>query len=405
VLDVEDFRVRARAWLADSAPSRTTQRSPYDVSVFSRLSHDEEAELLTALRAWQARKFEAGYGALTWPADDFGAGLTPAHQAAFRAEESRAVDLPRHELMSVTVNLIAPTVRLYAGAELREILLPGLLDGSLTACQLFSEPGAGSDLAAVATKGRRVAEGWVLDGQKVWTSGAQFAEWGQALVRTEPDAGKHAGLTAFMVPMDAPGVEIRQIRQMSGGASFNEVFLSGVVVPDEYRLGEPGEGWAVTRATLGFERANASNKAGVGGSFAQLLELARSSGALRHRDVRTQLAEILLRERAAEISALREQRALAQGAAPGASGSMRKLQWVIRLGLVSELARTLLADRLLADTGEPGTFSWNDHVLGAPGYRIAGGTDQIQRTIVAERHLGLPAEPKPARRDEQGARR
>lgn len=298
--------------------------------------------------------------------------------------------------MSVTLNLIAPTVRLYAGEELQGLVLPGLLDGSLLACQLFSEPGAGSDLANASTRGAREGDEWVLHGHKVWTSGAQFAEWGQALVRTDPTATKHAGLTAFLVPMGAPGVEVCGIRQMSGGASFNEVFLDGVRVPDAFRLGEPGQGWAVTRATLGFERANASNKAGVGGQFAQLLDLARRTGALGHRDVRARLAEVYLREQGAEISRHREQVARGSGRPPGAIGSMRKLQWVQRLGLVSELARDLLGSGLIADDGTEGTFGWTAHVLGAPGYRIAGGSDQIQRTIIAERHLGLPPEPKPS---------
>lgn len=182
---------------------------------------------------------------------------------------------------------------------------------------------------------------------------------------------------------------------MSGGTSFNEVFLTGVRIPDAFRLGEPGEGWKVTRATLGFERANAANKAGVGGSYEQLVALAERTGHIEHRDIRARLAEIRAREVAAEISLRREQRDRDGGEPPGASGSMRKLQWVRKLELVSELARDLLGADLVVDEGTPGTFSWNAHVLGAPGYRIAGGTDQIQRNIVSERHLGLPMESAP----------
>ena len=394
VPDLESFRADVRAWLSEHAPAAEARRDRHDVSVFHNLDFATESAVLDRLREWQRTKFEAGYGALAWPTELHGAGLPTAYADAFKAEENAAVALTRHELISVTANLIAPTVRLFASAEVRDLLLPGLLDGSLLACQLFSEPGAGSDLANIATKAARDGDDWVVTGQKVWTSGAQFAEWGQAIVRTEAGTTGRHGLTTFMIPMNAPGLEIRQIRQMSGGTSFNEVFLSEVRIPDSYRLGEVGDGWAVTRATLGFERANASNKAGVGGSFEQLVELARRSGAQDQRDVRLQLAEIRLREVAAEVALHREKRAVAAGQAPGASGSMRKLQWVTRLGLVSELARTLLGDRLVANTGEVGTFSWNDHVLGAPGYRIAGGTDQIQRTIVAERHLGLPREGK-----------
>lgn len=395
-LDLEAFREQARAWLAEHAPQDAAVRNRHDVAIFHRLSHEAELTILRRLRAWQKSKFDAGYAALSWPTELYGAGLASSYADAYAAEESAAVSLNRHELVSVTLNLVAPTVRLYAGAELQHLVLPGLLDGSLLACQLFSEPGAGSDLANVSTRGVRKGDEWVLHGHKVWTSGAQFAEWGQALVRTDPTASKHAGLTAFLVPMDAAGVEVRGIRQMSGGTSFNEVFLDGVRVPDAYRLGEPGQGWAVTRATLGFERANASNKAGVGGQFAQLVDLARRTGALGHRDVRVRLAEVYLREQAAEISRHREQVARSSGRPPGATGSMRKLQWVQRLSLVSELASDLLGAGLIADDGTEGTFGWTAHVLGAPGYRIAGGSDQIQRNIIAERHLGLPPEPKPS---------
>lgn len=392
---IDAYRQQVEAWLREHAPANRTLREPHDVSVFHDLSHEDELEILDQLRAWQKAKFEAGYAAIAWPIELHGAGMPAAYADVFKAAESAAVSLTRHELFSVTINLIAPTVRLYGSDALKSILLPGLHNGDLLACQLFSEPGAGSDLAAVSTRAIRDGDDWVLTGQKVWTSGAQFAEWGQALVRTDGAATKHAGLTTFMVPMDAPGIEVRQIKQMSGGTSFNEVFLNEVRIPDTYRMGEVGDGWKVTRATLGFERANASNKSGVGGQFDQLIDLARRTGSLGHRDVRLRLADVYLRERAADVSLAREQRARETGEAPGASGSMRKLQWVEKLSLVSELARDLLGERLVADSGRPGEFSWRAHVLGAPGYRLAGGTDQIQRNIVAERHLGLPVEPKP----------
>lgn len=393
---IEQFREQARAWLRQNAPARTAVRDEHDVSVFHNLDHDAELEVLRELREWQRLKFDAGYAALSWPTELHGAGLPTEYADAFKEEETAAVAPTRHELFSVTVNLIAPTVRIYGSDELRSLLLPGLLDGSLLACQLFSEPGAGSDLANISTRAVREGDEWVVNGQKVWTSGAQFADWGQAIVRTEAGSKRNRGLTTLMVPMDAPGVEVRQIRQMSGGTSFNEVFLTDVRVPDAYRMGEVGDGWGVTRATLGFERANASNKAGVGGSFEQLVDLARRTRSLSHRDVRLALADVRMREIAAEIALRRDKRARDAGEAPGAAGSMRKLQWVAKLNRVSDLARTLLADRAVADLGEPGTFSWNAHVLGAPGYRIAGGTDQIQRSIVAERHLNLPPEPKVA---------
>lgn len=393
--DLDEHTVSARVWLAENAPATSVAaRDAHDVSVFHNLSHDVEQGLIDELRAWQRTKFDGGYAAISWPSDMYGAGLPAEFEDAFKQAEAELVPLPRHELLSVTVNLIAPTIRIFASETVRSMLLPGLLDGSLLACQLFSEPAAGSDLANVSTRARRDGDDWVLSGQKVWTSGAQFADWGQAIVRTEPGSSGSRGLTTFVIPMDAEGVEVRPIRQMSGGTSFNEVFLNDVRIPDSHRLGDIGDGWAVTRATLGFERANASNKKGVGGSFDQLLELAQRTGSLQHRDIRTGLAEVRLREVGAEVALRRDKRARDAGEAPGAAGSMRKLQWVTRLGMVSDLARTMLGDKLIADDGDPGTFSWNAHLLGAPGYRIAGGTDQIQRSIIAERHLGLPREPR-----------
>lgn len=394
--DLAAFRARAARWLAEHVPTGVLERRGDDVAVFHDLTDDEETRVLEALRAWQRTKFDAGFGALTWPPELGGAGLTIEHELAFREEEAAAAALVRHELVSVTLNLIAPTVRMFGQPELRELLLPGLIDGSLLACQLFSEPDAGSDLAGAMTRGCRDGSDWLLTGQKVWTSGARHAEWGQAIVRTDPDAGKHQGLTAFMVPMDADGVDIRPIRQMSGGASFCEVFLTDVRVPDAYRLGEAGEGWQVTRATLGFERANSSKNADVGGQFDQLVSLAQRAGRLGERGVRRDLARVLTYQHLARVAVQRERQARQTGEPTGAIGSARKQQWVDKLHLVSELAADLLGPAMAIDTGETGTFLWTEHVLGAPGYRIAGGTEQIQKNIIAERHLGLPREPRAA---------
>ena len=352
-----------------------------------------EHEFFPQRLAWERHMAAAGWTCVGWPVEHGGRGASLSQQVRFHEEYAKA-DAPAR-VSHLGETLLGPTLIAHGTREQKDRFLPRIIDVTELWAQGYSEPGAGSDLANIATKARRDGDEWVLTGQKVWTSGAQFADWGQAIVRTEPGTSGRHGLTTFLVPMNTPGLEIRQIRQMSGGTSFNEVFLTEARVPDSHRLGEIGDGWAVTRATLGFERANASNKAGVGGSFEQLVDLARRTGSLQHRDVRLQLAEIRLREVAADVALHREKRAAAAGSPPGAAGSMRKLQWVTRLGLVSELARTLLGDRLVANTGEPGTFSWNTHVLGAPGYRIAGGTDQIQRNIVAERHLGLPPEVKP----------
>src|SRR5437764_4550306 len=235
----------ARAWVAARRPPRKEDPSAIewgvgsdDVSVFHALSFEDERDLLAAAAAWQQEKFDAGYAAITWPVEYGGAGLQVAFDRAFSRLEA-AFDVPRtHETFSVTTSLIAPTVRLFGTDEQRDRFVSRFLRVDELCCQLFSEPGAGSDLASLST--RAVADGdeWVITGQKVWSSGAQFSGWGECICRTDPAAEKHAGLTAFLVPMDAPGVDVRPIRQMSGGSSFNEVFLDGVRVPDSLRLGD-----------------------------------------------------------------------------------------------------------------------------------------------------------------------
>ncbi len=369
------------------------------VAVFDNLTFEQEQEQLAAAAAWQRAKLAAGYGAITWPPEYGGAGLPAAYEDAFGREEARFAVPRKNELFSVTLELVAPTIAAFGTPAQQRELIPRLLAAELFVCQLFSEPGAGSDLASLSLRAERQGSGWVLNGQKVWTSGARHAALGELIARTDPAQARHRGLTAFLVPMDAPGVEIRPIRQMSGGSSFNEVFFTDVVVPDDARLGEAGQGWQVALTTLGFERA--ASGAGAqqpGGSFDQVLATARELGVQGDPLVRQLLADLYVRSevqrRYAEkmARAARSAAAAGGGAAPGEAGSVLKLMWSANLMRVSAVVTELLGPRLVADTGEPGTFAWSEHVLGAPGYRIAGGTEEIQRNIIAERVLGLPRE-------------
>jgi alkylation response protein AidB-like acyl-CoA dehydrogenase len=239
----------------------------------------------------------------------------------------------------------------------------------------------------------RDGDEWVINGQKVWSSGAQFSAWGELIARSDPDEAKHAGLAAFLVPMDAPGVEVRPIRQMSGGSSFNEVFFTDVRLPDTLRLGDVGAGWKVALTTLGFERGGTGAR-GVGGSWERLLGLARWLERTGDPVTRQRLASVYVTQRVRGFNAGRAAAAVAGGAPPGPEGSIGKLQWVQGLTAIGEVAAWMLGPRLTADAGEWGTYAWVDHVLGAPGYRIAGGSDEIQRNIIAERVLGLPGEPR-----------
>ena len=305
--------------------------------------------------------------------------------------------MPRkNELFSVTLELVAPTIAAFGTPAQQRELIPRLLAAEVFVCQLFSEPGAGSDLASLSLRAERRGGGWVLNGQKVWTSGARHAALGELIARTDPGQARHRGLTAFLVPMDAPGVEIRPIRQMSGGSSFNEVFFTDVVVADEARLGEVGQGWQVALATLGFERA--ASGAGAqqpGGSFAQVVATARELGVQDDPLVRQMLADLYVRSEVQRRYAEKMTQAAGGLRSRGEEGSVLKLMWSANLMRTSAVVTELLGPRLVADTGEPGTFGWSEHLLGAPGYRIAGGTEEIQRNIIAERVLGLPREPRP----------
>lgn len=409
--DPEAWRTQARQWLATVLePARATGPAgdTADLAVFHNLPEDEERLLLERCRAYQRARFDAGYQALTLPADKGGAGLTAAHAAVFAEEESAFEVPPSTELISVTVRLVAMAVSLFGTAEQRRDHARAFLRTDLLACQLFSEPGAGSDLAALRTRARQEGRGgttrsseaesggdWVIDGQKVWTSGAQFADYGLLLARTDPEVVKQAGITAFLVPMDAPGVEVRPIRQMSGGASFNEVFLSGVRVPDRLRIGRPGQGWEVATTTLALERtASGSANRRKGGTFPDVLALARSLGRTSDPLVRQRLADLYIRTALRAATVERVARTSAAGGRPGPEASLTKLMASDLLTRTGQLAAELMGARISADTGEPGTFAWTQHLLGAPGYRLAGGTDQIQRNLIGERVLKLPPEPR-----------
>jgi alkylation response protein AidB-like acyl-CoA dehydrogenase len=403
--DMDGFVDEARTWLEANARARADVAQAWgvgsdDVSVFHDLTEAEEKELLDRLMAWQRRKFDAGYGAITWPHEHGGAGLPAAYERAFVAEEARFETPAGHETFSVTTHLIAPTIRSFGTAEQQDRFIRPLLRTEELCCQLFSEPGAGSDLAGLATRAVPDGDEWVVTGQKVWSSGAQFSAWGLAICRTDPQVTKHAGLTAFLLPMDAPGVDVRPIRQITGGSSFNEVFLDGVRVPDRLRLGGVGDGWKVTLLTLAFERAaSGASREERGGSWDRVLGLARHMGATTDPLIRQRLAELYTLDRLRSLSTERLAAAAAANGDgdPGPVGSIGKLQWTAWMSQLSDVVSGLLGSSLTADTGEWGTFSWNAHVLGAPGYRIAGGSDEIQRTIIGERVLGLPPEPRPDR--------
>jgi alkylation response protein AidB-like acyl-CoA dehydrogenase len=408
--DLEHFTSEARVWLDEHATRRQARpgdagggdgdlvwgEGEFSVSVFHALAHDDERRLLERLKAWTQLKATRGYHAINAPVEFGGLGLPNAFARAFARLEQDYETPAGHESHSVTTRLIAPTVRLFGTDEQRAMLVGRFLAAQELCCQLFSEPGAGSDLATLACRAERDGDEWIVNGQKVWSSGAQFSEWGELIARSDASVPKHKGLTAFIIPMDAPGVEVRPIKQMSGGSSFNEVFLTDVRISDSMRLGPVGEGWKVALTTLGFERDHSDSSGGsrVGGSWRQLLATARAMGVTGDPVLRQRLARVYTHHRLEGFVNRRAADLRRAGAEPGPEGSLGKLLWTEGMNLVSDVVSDVLGAALVADTGAWGTYAWGEHVLGAPGYRIAGGSDEVQRNIIGERVLGLPAEPR-----------
>ncbi|HVX19091.1 MAG TPA: acyl-CoA dehydrogenase family protein [Acidimicrobiales bacterium] len=394
---IEAFTERSKIWLDDHAKplgTVTTAGDEHDVSVFRDMSHDDERALLDGLMAWQQAKFDAGFGALTSPVEWGGAALGASYERAFRSLEAN-YELPgHHETFSVTRYLVAPTVLAYGTHEQKERFVRRFLRTEELCCQLFSEPGAGSDLAGLSTRAVRDGDEWVINGQKTWTSGAMFSQWGELIARSDPDVPKHKGQTAFVIPMDTPGVTVVPIRQMTGGATFNEVFFDDARVPDSLRLGPVGEGWKVALTTLGFERDHSGTNDHVGGSWAQVRELAERLDATDSPTHRQALARLYTLHKVRQAHNERIQTNQRGGGTPGPEASANKLLWTRWLAAVSDVVADLLGPRIVADTGDAGSYRWNDHLLGAPGYRIAGGSDEIQHNIIGERVLGLPGEPR-----------
>jgi alkylation response protein AidB-like acyl-CoA dehydrogenase len=393
--DLDDFTREARDWLSSVAPSRATVswgEGSDSVAVFENWTQEQERAETDRIRAYERAKFDAGWGPLTWPEEYGGRGLPVSYVLAFRRVEAD-FDVPRRtEMFSVTQQLVAPTIARWGTDAQKDRYLRAMLRTDVIACQLFSETEAGSDLAAVRTRAVRADGGWRITGHKVWTSGARVADVGIAVCRTDPDAPKHAGLTVFLVPMDAEGITVRPIRQMTGGSSFNEVYLDDVLVDDGCRLGPEGQGWKVALTVLASERLDSGN---LGLENAdQAVELARHRATGLTDLERDRVADLVTRSYVQRLAGMRVAAAVVAGNDPGPEASVGKLLATDTMARTSEVVRMLLGPDLTVDSGEWGTWAWTEHVLGAPGYRIAGGSDEIQHNILAERVLGLPREPR-----------
>ncbi|WP_101788586.1 acyl-CoA dehydrogenase family protein [Nonomuraea indica] len=372
-MNLDAYRREARAWLQANTPSEVP---PGDDGV-------------ARAKEFMAKLYDAGYSGITWPERWGGQGLTQAEERAFAAE-ARHYALPTY-VFSIGLGMTGPTLVDRGTDEQRARFVRPLLRGEEIWCQLFSEPGAGSDVAALQTRAVRDGQGWLINGQKVWTSVAQHADWGLLLARTDVEAPKHKGLTMFVVDMRHPGVTVRPLRDMTGRAHFNEVFFDDVPVPDEHRVGDTNDGWSVAVTTLLHERLSISAGVGMSGGEDDPsgLEALRRTADTTDPLVRDELVELHIRTRALALFNQRLAQEAEAGIFPGARGSVAKL-------LLAELTmyRADLATRLAGPACVVGGDPLSHAISFAPAMSLGGGTNEIMRNIIGERVLGLPPGPR-----------
>jgi alkylation response protein AidB-like acyl-CoA dehydrogenase len=396
---LEEFLDRAARWLAArypkvaaTGPSRFVWGEGSDeVRVFQEPDPVEEAEALPAIRSWRQDLWDHGYGWISGPVELGGAGLPVSYQRAFE-QLTRRHRVPGDSALTISLGMIAPTIHRHGTDEQKKHWLPLLHSGAQIACQLFSEPGAGSDLASVNTRAVRDGDGWRITGQKVWTSGAHLADVGEIICRTAAGP-RHRNLTAFLVDMNAPGVTVRPLRQMTGGAAFNEVFLDDVFVPDSRRLDDEGNGWGVAMTTLGYERtAMGHSSFGGAGIFStdRIASLMHSVEKDSDLVVRQEFGELISHLRSARYLQDVMSARIKAGQAPGPEMSLNKIALSDNMKRLGEFLGDVLGPALVIDTGDWGTYAWTSVVLGAPGYRLGGGTDEVLKNTIAQRVLGLP---------------
>jgi alkylation response protein AidB-like acyl-CoA dehydrogenase len=400
VITAETVRDEVRAWLAENWDPDLT------------------------VAEWWERLMRSGYGAPTWPEDDFGRGYNRALANVVNEELAKggAIGPPA----GLGYLLAGPTIVAHGSREQKDLWLSRILNGQDAWCQLFSEPGAGSDLAGLQCKAERDGDEWVITGQKVWTSTAQICNLGMLIARTDPNAPKHTGISYFAFEMNQPGVEVRPLREMTGRAMFNEVFIDGARVPDWNMIGGLNNGWAVTNTTLAAERAGLGSggsgaagsafpgplagqldkrvgdqvgqvrtggTGGGGGNMAQsLIKLAKDTGASADPTVRQKLARMYSLQQIGKFSSLRARAGNASAGAP----NMAKLMMSDMLRLNREVSTQILgAETMIMGKDAEHGGAVQEMILFSPGPSIYGGTDQVQRNILGERVLGLPKEPDP----------
>jgi alkylation response protein AidB-like acyl-CoA dehydrogenase len=386
------FRAEARAWIDANAPkeleAELSQPSVGRVKL-------KGTDILKASKAWQKKKAEAGWACLHWPKEYGGRGASPIERVIWQQEEGAFGKL--EGVFLIGQGMCGPTLMAFGHDADKKKYLPRLASGEDVWCQLFSEPSAGSDVAGLRTRAEKKGDDWIVNGQKVWTTGAHFSDYGIVITRTDPSQLKHKGLTMFFLDMKSPGVEVKPIKQANGESEFNEVYFTDVKIPDSQRLGAVNDGWNVSLTTLMNERMSIGARVSTG--FPEMFEfcsnlMLEEGLAIDDRAVRSKLANWAVRTSGLKYTSYRSISALSRGDRPGPENSIGKLVSGSMLQDIAMFAVDLqgAGGVLTGDDSETAAGQFQAMLLRSPSDRIAGGTDEILRNIIAERVLGLPGD-------------
>jgi alkylation response protein AidB-like acyl-CoA dehydrogenase len=393
-ISIEQFEKEALAFLESNAERRPVEKAfvwgEGSDNFYREKDRAQEAANAEEGKLWRQKKFDAGFGWITGPESYGGRQLPPAYDRLYNQLEA-TFRVPDQSAFAISLGMVTPTILDHGSQTARDLYVRKLWRGEMIASQLFSEPGAGSDLASLTTKAVKDGDEWVITGQKVWTTGAHYSDIGEIMTRTDWNLPKHKGLTAFIIDFKDPNVEVRPLKQMTGGASFNEIFFNEVRVKDDHRLGDVNNGWNVALTTLMNERASiGSSNAGDNNLITRVIAMVKHYGLESDPLIRHDLADIVMNYRIANMNAQRATAKAKAGQLPGPEGSIGKMVLVNNQARLVKFISHVLGPKLIADSGEWGTFAWANFVLGTPGLRIAGGSDEVMRNIVGERVLGLP---------------
>ena len=375
------FRKNCREWLEKNAKLKIG----VEKNEFANI------DFLQAAKDWQKKKYDAGWAMLHWPKEYGGIAASAIERIIWSEEESK-FDVPRG-IFEIGLGMCGPVMMEYASEEQKARFLPPMAEGKEIWCQLFSEPSAGSDVAGLRSKAVQDGDNWIINGQKVWTSGAHFSDYGILVVRHDPSLAKHKGMTFFFIDMKSPGIDIKPIKQITGGSSFNEVYFNDVVVPDSQRLGEIGDGWKVAITTLMNERLAVGDANGA--DVEEAFRWAKNQDdigepLINNKSVRSSIADWYCEANGLKNTKLRTMSALSKGETPGPEASITKIVSANKLQDIGNFGMDSLDMSGMLKTDNAEIQSFQNAWLGAPGLRIAGGTDEILKNIIAERVLGLP---------------